>query len=373
MGKLTYKSSGVNYDVMDPLKKMAQIAGIETIENFDPKVFREVSDSRGDSASVVILNETSYLAFVQEGLGTKNLVADAMAKINPGKKTYYDAIAQDTVAAIINDLITVGAKPWTILAYWAAGSEEWFKNLKRMEDLVNGWKKACKDIGVAWIGGETPTLSGIINPETIDLGGTAFGTIQPSERYTHSEKLQDQDAIILFESSGIHANGLSLARKIADEFPDGDGYTTEISKGVTYGEALLEPTIIYSNLIQELFVSQVDIHYMVNITGHGWRKLMRHTKPFTYRITKNLPEIPEVLKFIQKKTEMENFEAYGTFNMGAGFAIFVPQKDAENVLKVAGKNGIKAYNAGVVEKGEKQVIIEPLNVTFSANSLQVRI
>ncbi len=362
--KLTYKSSGVNYDLLDKLKRMAQAAGAELtlVEHFE-----ELTGSRGESAAIIKLREDYILGFVQEGLGTKNLVADAMLPITG--KTYYDSIAQDTVAMIINDLITVGAKPLSIGAYWALGSENWLTNEQRMQDLVNGWKKACEISEAGWIGGETPILSGIINPESIDLGGTAIGVIDPKTRLTLGEKLQSGDAIILFESSGIHANGLSLARKLAEQLPE--GYKTKISGGRMYGDALLDPTIIYAKLIQDLFKENADIHYMSNITGHGWRKLMRNKKEFTYRI-KELPPVPPVLQFIQEKAVLDDTEAYGNLNMGAGFAIFVPQKDVEKILEISQTHKIRAYNAGIVEEGKKQVIIEQKNITFSSESLQVR-
>jgi len=110
---------------------------------------------------------------------------------------------------------------------------------------------------------------------------------------------------------------------------------------------------------------------MVNITGHGWRKLMRHKKELTYRIT-NLPPVPEVLKFIVEQGKLDDKEAYGNLNLGAGFAIFVPEKDTKQVLNLSEKNNIKAYNYGIVESGEKKVIIEPKNIIFEKESLQVR-
>jgi phosphoribosylformylglycinamidine cyclo-ligase len=360
---LTYKDSGVNYDLLDNLKRMAQVAGASLMLDTESG-----TDSRGESAGIIRLGDDYILGLVQEGLGTKNLVADAMLGYN--NRTFYDAIAQDTVAMIINDLITVGAKPLSVGAYWAIGSDDWLLHAQRMQDLVDGWKNACEISGAEWIGGETPILSGIINPQTIDLAGTAIGVIEPKERLTLGKNLQPDDAIILFESSGIHANGLSLARKLAEQLPD--GYKTKISDGRTYGEALLDPTIIYSKLIQDLFKNNIEIHYMANITGHGWRKLMRNKKEFTYRITK-VPPVPPVLQFIQEQGELSDLEAYGNLNMGAGFAIFVPQHHVQEIIEISSQHNIKAYHAGNVEEEKKQVIIEPKNIVFGAESLQVRI
>ena len=250
MKKITYKQSGVDYSAMDPLKRLAQIEGKKTIKNLRSSGYKEDSSSRGESA-YVIEDKNSYLAFVEEGLGTKNLVADAMLKITG--KTYYDQIAQDAVAAIINDLITVGARPLTVLAYWAVGSTDWFKNKKRLVDLTKGWAKACNLSGATWGGGETPTLSGIVNPDTIDLAGAAFGVIKPKKRLALGKKLHAGDAIVIFGSSGIHANGFTLARKISEELPK--GYATKLPSGNSYGEALLKPTVIYAKLIQGTSIS----------------------------------------------------------------------------------------------------------------------
>jgi phosphoribosylformylglycinamidine cyclo-ligase len=364
--KLTYKETGVSYDAMDPLKRMAQIGGKKTVHNINNSSFKELSISRGESA-YVLEQDDCYFAFVMEGLGTKNLVADAMRKITG--KMYYAGLAQDTVAMIVNDLIVVGARPITVLAYWAAGSAKWFEDLERMQDLVDGWEQACTLSCATWGGGETPTLAGIISPETLDLGGSSFGIISPKERLVTGEKLAVEDAIILFESSGIHANGLSLARKIAGNLPE--GYETKIGDGRMYGEAILDPTIIYVKLVQELFENNVDIHYMVNITGHGWRKLMRHNAEFTYRMTM-VPPVPAVLEFMVEHGPLEISEAYGNLNMGAGFAVMVPEADVEKVLKVAKECGIAAWNAGTVDEGPKKVVIEPKEIVFEGESLQVR-
>ncbi len=370
MGKLTYKSSGVNYDKLDVLKREAQVAAAQTFGMLSKTNFSENKDAQGESAFVIDVKNAQYaFAFVQEGLGTKNLVADAMMKYE--EKPYYEAIAQDTVAMIVNDLITVGARPISITAYWAIGSEIWLNNIKRREDLVSGWRNACKMSGAAWTGGETPILSGIIEENAIDLAGAAFGVIEDKKtQLVLGQNLKEGDAIILLESTGIHANGLTLARKLAGKITG--GYIADIGNGIRFGDALLVPTHIYSSIIEDIFSKKLPVHYMVNITGHGWRKIMRYKKrDFTYRIT-SLPKVPQVLKFIQKEAELDNREAYGNFNMGAGFAIFVPQNYAGDIIKIAKKNKINAINAGVVEKGERQVVIDPLKLTFNSESLQVR-
>jgi phosphoribosylformylglycinamidine cyclo-ligase len=128
---------------------------------------------RGESAYVVDCGDF-YLASVTECLGTKALVADAMRTLqtNGTRRTYYDQIAQDTLAMAVNDIITVGATPISVHAYWASGASDWCADEERARDLVEGWKRACDMCGVAWGGGETPALAGVVEAERIDLAAT---------------------------------------------------------------------------------------------------------------------------------------------------------------------------------------------------------
>lgn len=364
---ITYASAGVNYDAMDPFKRLAQLRARATASNLEHFGTREIEASRGESA-YVWEEQTGYRAFVIEGLGTKNRIADETRKIT--NQTHYGAIAQDTVAMIVNDLIVVGAEPQVVNAYFAVGNSDWFSDEERARDLVEGWAKACNLAGAVWGGGETPTLRGIIEPDTIDLSGSAVGIVKPKERLTLGEKLMPGDAILLVESSGIHANGLTLARTIASRLPE--GYATLLSDGRSYGESLLAPTHIYAGLIRDLFEAGIDIHYMVNVTGHGWRKLMRATKDLSYIIDK-LPEPQPIFEFIQKHSGNDDTEMYGNFNMGAGFAIFLPEREVELAQRIAlEKHKLNSVKAGNVEEGQKRVVIRPKNVIYKGETLGVR-
>ncbi len=373
--KMTYAGVGVNYDAMDPFKRLAQLAGRQTaanISHLNNGEFSEFGPSRGESAYLIEAAK-SYFAHVEEGLGTKNLVADAMYKLTG--KSYYDHIAQDTVAMIVNDLITVGALPLAVAMHLAVGESSWFDDEKRSTDLIRGWKNACDLARCTWGGGETPTLKGIVSPGTAVLSGSAIGLVKPKERLITSDKIQAGDVIVLFHSSGIHANGLTMARAIAEKLPQ--GYLTDIGDGRTYGEALLEPTIIYARLIEEcLYIYGVDIHYAVNITGHGWRKLMRAPQPFTYLI-EDLPwRKNSLFDFIQIYGPVSDEEAYANLNMGAGFALFVPMGDIQKVID-AGRHatGTQQYGwtvAGHIERGEKKVVIKPKGIEYSGATLGVR-
>ena len=363
---LSYEQAGVNYDLIDPLKISAQRAAAATAAHLGGHGFTEVKASRGESAYVVDVGPF-YLASIVECLGTKTLVADEMSKLTG--KSFYAGIAQDTIAMAINDLITVGATPLVVQAYWAAGGSDWFGDKLRAQALVEGWKKACDTCQVAWGGGETPALAGIVEEGRIDLAASCTGLINPKERLSVGDKLGAGDAIVLLASSGIHANGLSLARKLVERLPQ--GYLTEISPGVTYGEALLAPTVLYSPVTEALYKAGIIPHYCANITGHGWRKLLRHPGQFTYRIH-TVPPVTPVLKFMQEHAKQDDREAYSTLNMGAGFAIFVPAEQAAKVVEISKACGIDAWVAGQLEAGEKQLLIEPLNIRFSDDDLQLR-
>jgi phosphoribosylformylglycinamidine cyclo-ligase len=363
---LSYEQAGVNYDLIDPLKVAAQRAAAATAGHLAGHGFTEVQASRGESAYVVDVGPF-YLASIVECLGSKALVADEMQQLTG--KSYYAGIAQDTIAMAINDLITVGATPLVVQAYWAAGGSDWFGDAQRAQALVAGWKQACDTCGVAWGGGETPALAGIVEAGRIDLAASCTGLVNPKERLSVGDRLADGDAIVLLASSGIHANGLSLARKLVERLPD--GYLTKLPDGSTYGEALLAPTVLYSPVTEALYRAGIQPHYCANITGHGWRKLLRHPAELTYRIH-TVPEVPPVLRFIQEQAKQDDREAYSTLNMGAGFALFVPAADAERTVEVARSQGVAAIVAGRVEAGPKQLVVEPLAIRFGDEDLQLR-
>ncbi len=365
-GTLSYEQAGVNYDLIDPLKIAAQRAAAATGSHLSVHGFSEVKASRGESAYVVDVGPF-YLASIVECLGSKALVADEMHKLTG--KSYYDSIAQDTIAMAINDLITVGATPLVVQAYWAAGGSDWFADAQRSQALVAGWKRACDICGVAWGGGETPALAGIVEGGRIDLAASCTGLINPKERLSLGDQLAPGDAIVLLASSGIHANGLSLARKLVERLPQ--GYLTPLPDGATYGEALLAPTVLYSPVTEALYKAGIQPRYCANITGHGWRKLLRHPAQLTYRIH-SVPAVTPVLRFIQEQARQDDREAYSTLNMGAGFAIFVKAGDAQRTVDVAQAAGVPAIVAGAIEAGPKQLLIEPLGIRFGDDDLQLR-
>jgi len=185
------------------------------------------------------------------------------------------------------------------------------------------------------------------------------------------KNVQSGDAIVFFESSGIHANGLTPAREIADTLTD--GYLTRLSDNSTFGDALLTPTHIYVPIIEDCILEGVEIHYGVNITGHGWKKLMRLEEPFTYAIN-TLPQPQPIFQFLQKHGNLTDKQAYETFNMGAGFAVYVPHSEIEKVIAIARRHSISAWCSGKIRKqgSRKAVWIQPLDVLYEAEELAIR-
>jgi phosphoribosylformylglycinamidine cyclo-ligase len=365
--ELTYDQI-VDYEAIDPFKISAQEAALTTIDNLNRFGYSELADSRGESAFVWD-EGTKYRAGVMEGLGTKNLIADKVDKLFPDKDSHYRAIAQDNLSMIANDLAACGAEPQLFWAHVAAGESSWFNDRKRVEALNIGTAAVCNEIGVTWAGGETPVLKGIIQEEASELSGFMLGEINPKERYVPGNSLREGDAIVLVESSGIHANGISAARKLSESLPD--GYMTELPDGSTFGETLLTPTSLYVNLVRKLLDEKIDIHRMENITGHGWRKLMRARQNYTYRIHE-LPPNLAVFEFMQKQMNVNDAEMFGNYNMGAGYALYVPQEEVNSTISVCKSDNKEAWHVGNVESGPKQLIVEPKQLVFSGASLAVR-
>jgi len=368
MPGLSYESSGVNYDQLDAFKRACQSAAGGTVGALARHAgLSEPAAIRGESA-YLIETPDCYLAHVEEGLGTKNLIADQMLRLTG--RSFYRNIGIDTVATIVNDLITVGALPISVAMHAAVGDSAWFSQSTVAADLATGFAEGCRLAGAVWGGGETPTLQGIMNPDTIALAGSAMGRIMPKSNRIPGV-LQDGDAIVLLASSGVQTNGLSLCRKIAGQLPE--GYLTKMDDGRAYGEALLDPSVIYVDFVAACQQARLPLHYTAHITGHGWRKLMRLAEPWVYHITQIRKPL-EIFEFIRTAGPVDVKEAYATFNMGAGFAAYVDAAHADQTVEIARSAGYDAWIAGRVNRqgDRKAVEIAPLGLTFDGDSLHLR-
>lgn len=370
--KLDYQASGVNYDVLDAFKRACQKEAATTTDALGMRGFSEPSAIRGESC-YLIEGADEYWAHVEEALGTKIMVADAYYKLTG--KSYYRNIAIDDVSTIVNDLVASGAMPLAVAMYAAVGDDVFFSDERRAADLATGFAQGCRMAGAVWSGGETQTLKGMISSGTCVLGGSSFGRIQPKSNRIEGD-IAKGDRIILLASSGVQTNGLTLCRAVAERLPE--GYLTKLPDGQSYGEALLEPSVIYAGFVEACQKAGLRLKYCAHMTGHGWRKLMRLDEPFVYRIDLVPPAQP-VFRMIADAAGLSRKEMYETFNMGVGWAAWVAPEDAARAVALAESAGYSAWDAGVVEERAdsdgapiKAVEIPSLGIFWGSEDLQIR-
>jgi phosphoribosylformylglycinamidine cyclo-ligase len=364
-GSAAYRAAGVDYRALDEGKRNALSEALATSNLLAAAGGRTLDESRGEPAFVFEVAGRLH-AFVVEGLGTKSIIARQVEE-QLGFSAF-DNVAYDTVAAIVNDLCCVGALPLVVNAYFATGSSEWYGHRTRHETLLAGWREACEDAGATWGGGESPSLPGLVHADEIELAGSAVGIVPEGRRAILGADLAPGDEIVVVASSGLHANGASLARLVAGQL--NRGYHTPLPSGRTLGEALLDRSLMYAGLVRGLLARDVDVHYLSHITGHGLLKLMRPRRELSYRITW-LPEVPEVLAFLAEQAALSRQAAYSTFNMGCGFAVYCASGSGEGVVRVAAELGLSAGVAGVVEEGPRRVLLEPIGVAFESRDMDL--
>ncbi|MBV8999957.1 MAG: hypothetical protein JO304_12905 [Solirubrobacterales bacterium] len=364
-GSSAYRAAGVDYRALDAGKRSALTEALATSELLSAGGGRALDESRGEPAFVFEAGGR-LLALVVEGLGTKSIIARQVEEqLGVG---LFDRVAYDTVAAIVNDLCCVGALPLVVNAYFATGSSEWYERRDRHDALLAGWRQGCVDAGATWGGGESPSLPGLVQPQDIELAGSAVGMVPEGRPAIFGADLAPGDEIVLLASSGLHANGSSLARAVADRLEH--GYATPLPGGTPFGEALLDRSVLYVGLVRALLASRIDVHYLSHITGHGLLKLMRARRELTYRVSW-LPSVPEVLQFLVEQAGMAPAGAYQTFNMGSGFAVYCAAGEGEEVVRLASEHGLRAGVAGAVEEGPRRVVLEPIDVVFESGDMDL--
>jgi phosphoribosylformylglycinamidine cyclo-ligase len=360
-----YSSAGVNYSALDAGKRSALTEALATSGLLGARGGRAVDESRGEPAFVFEAGGQTF-GFVLEGLGTKSIIARQVEQQIGARG--FESVAYDTVAAIVNDLCCVGALPLVVNAYFATGSSDWYADEQRQAALLAGWRRGCVDAGAVWGGGESPSLPDLVAEGDIELAGSAVGLVPEGREPILGAELAAGDEIVLVASSGLHANGSSLARMIAGALPD--GYQTRLPSGRAFGDALLDPSVVYTPLVQSLLASELGIHYLSHITGHGLLKLMRPRRDLSYHVT-SLPEVPEVLAFLIEQAGMSPAAAYTTFNMGAGFAVYCARGAGAQVVEHAARLGLSAELAGTVEPGPRRVVLSPVEVVFDGDELDL--
>jgi phosphoribosylformylglycinamidine cyclo-ligase len=360
-----YRDAGVDYDALDAGKRSAIAKALSTSSLLLARGGRALDASRGEPAFVFELDGRAF-AFVVEGLGTKSIIARHVLE-QQGLDRFGD-VAYDTVAAILNDLCCVGALPLVVNAYFATGSSDWYREPARAEALVEGWRRACVDAGCTWGGGESPSLSGLVQEGDIELAGAAVGAVPDGCAPILGERLRAGDEIVIVSSNGLHANGASLARLLAARLPD--GYATALPSGATLGEALLAPSLIYAPLVAALLQSGLTPTYISHVTGHGLLKLMRPPAQLRYRVER-LPPVPEVLEFLVAEAGLDAHAAYSTFNMGSGYALYCRPGESAAIVRAAETLGFAASIAGRVEEGPRSVVVEPVGVRYESGELEL--
>ncbi|MCR4751414.1 MAG: phosphoribosylformylglycinamidine cyclo-ligase [Eubacterium sp.] len=280
-----------------------------------------------------------------DGVGTKLKLAFLMDK--------HDTVGIDCVAMCVNDIACAGGEPLFFLDYIACG-----KNVpEKIAEIVKGVADGCLQAGAALIGGETAEMPGFYPEDEYDLAGFAVGIVDEKDMIT-GQDLKAGDVLIGLASSGVHSNGFSLVRKIFEMTPESlDTYYEELQGRL--GDVLLAPTKIYVKALREIRNAGVRIKACSHITGGGFYENVPRMLPdgMLARIRKDSYPIPPVFSLMAKKGEVEEHMMYNTYNMGIGMILAVDPADAEAALQAARSAGEDPYTVGVIEAGEKGVVL----------------
>ena len=335
MSGWTYEKSGVSIDQ----KSSAIKALVDKLEYKRDGIGQNVRMS-GLFASLIDFGD-KYITLATDGVGTKLMIAEALNK--------WDTVGIDCIAMNVNDTICVNAEPTSFVDYIAID--------KPNEDITReigiGLQKGAELSNMEIVGGEIAVLPEIVNG--VDLSGTCLGYVAKDKIIT-GDKCAEGDLIVSLRSSGIHSNGLTLARKIVEA--NNIGWTDKVSGlSKTIGEELLTPTEIYVKQVLEI-TSNFNVHGLVDITGGGLRNILRMKKGLQYVISDPVKPAP-IFQKLQELGEVEDKEIYQTLNMSMGFTIIAPADDAEQIAK-------KYQNAEIVGRVQKGngVPLEPGNILY---------
>lgn len=336
----TYKESGVDINLEEVTISALTSNLKETLK------FRDVITESGHFAALLRLGDKA-IAMSTDGVGSKILVAELLDK--------YDTVGIDCIAMVVNDILCVGAEPLAMVDYLAVEKPDPEVAAQIGKSLADGAKQA----EIAMIGGETASLPEIVN--NFDLAGTGVGVVNIDDIVT-GEDIREGDVLIGISSSGIHSNGLSLARKVF--FQDAGLKVDDELPGfpeTTVGEELLRPTKIYVKPVMELLKSDVTVHGLAHITGGGFRNLKRLNESVGYHID-NLPRPNPVFESMYS-VGVPLEEMYRVFNMGIGMVVIVPEEDSQVALKIIEKHE-EAYVIGKVTSKPGKVTLQSLEYSL---------
>jgi len=266
-----------------------------------------------------------YLALATDGVGTKLMVAEAIGD--------YSTIGIDCIAMNVNDLVAAGVEPLAFVDYLAV--EEPGETLA--EQVGEGLAAGAEEAGIALLGGETAVMPDVIRG--FDLAGACVGMAGQDEVFPG--EAQPGDALVGVPSSGVHSNGLTLAREaITREHEYDDPFPPDPDR--TIGEVLLEPTRLYTDLLGPM--RDHGVHAAAHVTGGGWTNVER-MGAFRYEVTDPWP-IQPVFEFVQECGDVSDAEMHRTFNMGTGFVAAVPAERAEDLAMAVGGRVVGRVEAG---------------------------
>jgi phosphoribosylformylglycinamidine cyclo-ligase len=319
--------------------------------------------SIGYFANVVDIGNGQGLALTTDGVGTKVLVAEMVGR--------YDTLGIDCVAMNVNDVICVGAEPIVMLDYLAI--EE--SNPRILEELGIGLAEGARQAGVAIVGGELSQMREVIKGHSpgsgVDLVGMCAGLVG-LDRVNTGRDLAPGDAVIGLASSGIHSNGLSLARKVLFDVAGLKAGERHAELERTVGEELLIPTTIYVKLLAALHAAGLPLKAMAHITGDGLLNLKRVEADVSFRID-FLTEPPALFPLIQRLGGIPDSEMFRVFNMGIGFCVVLPKDAAviDEAIRICGEHAIDAWRIGSVtgDPGRK-VFVEPRGLIGQGESFR---
>jgi phosphoribosylformylglycinamidine cyclo-ligase len=313
---LTYAASGVDISAADKAKK----ALIKALDFKRTGIGAPIPLTWG-YAGLIDFGEHA-LALTTDGVGTKVEVAKALNR--------WDTIGIDCVAMNVNDLVCVGAEPLAMVDYIVLPTPDPELTAK----IAAGLSEGARQSNISIVGGETAIMPDLV--KGVDLSGTALGFAR-KDKIVDGSRIQAGDVILGVESSGIHSNGMTLARRILEQAGAGYADPTPYDSSLTWGEALLTPTRIYVKAILELLASGVEVRGLAHITGGGVTKLTRLTKKWEFLLDTPMKP-PAVFTALQKLGGVETKEMYRTFNMGMGFACIVPDRVKDDALRVLNKH-----------------------------------
>lgn len=332
MSEVNYTQAGVN-----TIKEEAALAGLLTWVGRTLAFgrYRSALDF-GYFATVLDLGNNLGLALSSDGVGTKLLVAEMLDK--------YDTVGIDCIAMNVNDLLCVGAEPICMLDYIAVQEADPGLLTAIGKGLYEGARQANISIPGGEIAQVRELIRGVREGRGFDLAGTCVGTV-PMDRIIIGRTIEPGDAVIGLRSSGIHSNGLTLAREI---FFRRAGYAVDRhvpELGRSIGEELLEPTRIYVREVLALLHAGFDIRAMAHITSDGLLNLARVEAKVGY-VLDSLPAPQPIFSLLQRLGEVTDEEMFQVYNMGVGFCLMVAAAQADRILAALKDLGVEAFYLG---------------------------